>query len=96
MKTKHTPKPWRIETENETGNPTISIRDGLNQQIATVNPYRLAMRDADACLIAAAPELLDALLETLSCIDQHTDDPVIGPIIEGAMQAIAKARGERP
>lgn len=47
-----------------------------------------------ANLIAAAPELLAALEETLSCIDQHTDDPILAPLIEYSRKAIAKARGE--
>jgi hypothetical protein len=50
--------------------------------------------EANARLIAAAPELLEALKETLSCIDQHVDDPIVGPIIKFAKEAIAKAEGE--
>lgn len=45
-------------------------------------------------LIEAAPDMLEALENTLSCIDQHTDDPILGPIIECARLAIAKARGK--
>lgn len=105
MKPKHTPGPWRIETENETGIPTISIRDGLNQQIATVNPYRLAWRDADAHLIAAAPDMLKALnkfahdIEALKHSTDEADFPLelaeysttyLEPYLK---QLIAKAKG---
>lgn len=98
-KTKFTPGPWRIETENETGTPTISIRDGLNQQIATVNPYRLAWRDADARLIAAAPEMLEAL-ESLVERCSHLKNlngvqDIIAKQIDDAKAAIAKARGKQ-
>lgn len=90
---KFTPGPWRIETENETGTPTISIRDGLNQQIATVNPYRLAWRDADAALIAAAPEMYEALEKLVN--DWMTGSEVITTeMVKSFQQTIAKARGE--
>jgi hypothetical protein len=49
---------------------------------------------SDAALISAAPEMLKALEAALSCIDQHTDDLILGPIIEQAKAAIKKARGE--
>lgn len=41
-------------------------------------------------LKAIQKELIEALKETLSCIDQHTDDPVIGPIIEYSRSIISK------
>lgn len=92
MKPKHTPGPWRIETENETGIPTISIRDGLNQQIATVNPYRLAWRDADARLIAAAPEMLEALERVAVMLSAHNDSDYQF-MLSLIKPAIAKAKG---
>lgn len=49
--------------------------------------------ESNANLIAAAPEMLEALESTLSCIDSWTNDDVVGPIIKKAQDAIKKARG---
>lgn len=62
---KHTPGPWRVETEE-----TVSVRDRKDGSVATLGwlsnrmagPRRSSQEvQANARLIAAAPELLEAL-----------------------------------
>ncbi len=75
---KGTPGPWNVQFADE-----IYAGDGVeNEQVATANDCH------DACLIAAAPELLSALQEALNAQvlpEYHA---------EKAKAAIAKALGE--
>jgi hypothetical protein len=91
MRPMHTPGPWHLdETEY-----TLFVVSDVCDIVATLAQDAVGIESVidNARLIASAPELLEALRETLSCIDQHTEDPVVGPIIEQARQAIAKATG---
>ena len=83
----HTKGPWetrynKIVSRHKKGNG----KDSYSLVIDLTNK-------ANARLIAAAPELLKALTETLSRIDQWDNDEVVGPIILQAQQAIKKAKG---
>ena len=86
MDAKHTPGPWRYQREN--GSPTTG-----QHMIAGANPGYLAeVRDcgsgdvcANARLIAAAPELLEALLAVVRVADRATVE------FDMARAAIAKA-----
>ena len=86
MDAKHTPGPWRYQREN--GSPTTG-----QHMIAGANPGYLAeVRDcgsgdvcANARLIAAAPELLDALQAVVRVADRNTVE------FDMARAAIAKA-----
>lgn len=79
--------------------PTWSMRYGTIMEKTTKGNGNIYFKPLDLNkpanirLINSAPELLIALKETLSCIDQHTDDPVLGPIIQYARTIIAKATG---
>ena len=95
----HTPGPWRIEPnigfepdivkDNEAGTwPDCSV-------ICTMNGP-IDFSGNDARLIAAAPELLEALKEMLPIVHDAMnadDDDVIGKIAYRASAAIAKAEG---
>lgn len=89
-KFKGTPGPWRVARQN--GSPTTG-----EWMIAGAKPGYLAeVRDcgggfaaANARLIAAAPELLDALMELADWYREHTGLPPTA-----ANAAIAKALGE--
>lgn len=100
MNTKHTTGPWMLTMAN-----TITAWND-NKEIATVwsNPSRLHVpaeeAKANAKLIAAAPELLEALIATtdaFDCLiqDQMADLPggdlIKWAEIEEARAAIAKA-----
>ena len=97
---KHTPGPWEavdsmtIRGPFEMGNPE---KPGM--LIATLPAHR---EDGDARLIAAAPELLDALLDAVESLE-HVQRNMPGTIghgvrverIASALDAIAKATGEQ-
>ena len=84
MKQKHTPGPWSIN-----GNKI----DGNGYHIVSVNSHRTSEGEANARLIAAAPELLEALI--LIC---DRDWAYAGmeemKIIISARSSIAKATGQ--
>jgi hypothetical protein len=69
MKTTHTPGPWSIdETTGINFRPIYLIESNGD---AVCNTPKLA----DARLIAAAPELLEALKGLLSVVNVRIDDP---------------------
>lgn len=81
---KHTPAPWHVAN----GVQIRSERD----QIAKVWMMRHGEGQANAHLIAAAPDLLEALAEVVEWLElgDHA-----GPMHSKARAAIAKARGEQ-
>ena len=84
METKHTPGPWAIDGEG-----TNAMVRGADLTIVAVR-HRLTgpTHEANARLIAAAPELLEALESILSDACDN------GAYWDKARAAIAKARGE--
>lgn len=96
----HTPGPWRYERSN----PSPTTGEHL---IAGAKPGYLAeVRDcgsgdvqANARLIAAAPELLDALFTALPFVEDAADDEIykshrVHAVLKEIRAAIAKATGE--
>ena len=83
MNTNHTPGPWR------------STHDGLiiaccnNQSVARVSKFDLQDRDANALLIAAAPELLGLLRELVRLAESGREVPA--DTLRAAKNTIAKA-----
>ena len=101
---KHTPGPWTISDDH--GQRWIETTAGNDDTIAQVfrrNNSVSAARDieytANAHLIAAAPELLEALKEITSDyadrfdLDSLSTNPGIKSSIKQARTAIAKATG---
>ena len=82
---KHTPGPWVWTPESE------SIHGYSPEGEALVVVYELNTNEADARLIAAAPDLLTALEGLLEITDFHE---LYGSKTEAARAAIAKATGE--
>lgn len=72
--TKHTPGPWRVD-----GRKITSDKHGL---IATVDEWSPEVDAADSALIAAAPDLLEALKEI---------EALSGPTTAGRARKIARA-----
>lgn len=100
MSTKHTPGPWRIGSlasyDGYTGQPFRNVWAGQDEA-ATVVARAIrsdgAMTndvDADARLIAAAPELLEACIYLAEGIEACG---VTGVYLDQARAAIAKATG---
>lgn len=103
---KHTPGPWTYSRWDEHGytkfyvsqqegapyTPEYSNVAGLISE--TVSGERVAIQEANACLIAAAPELLEALMQVLECCgEMEYRSPPLGRAYENACVAIAKATG---
>ncbi len=107
--TKHTPGPWTykimpIEPYHRV--PEISIynadgQDFIRQSYDTYSD-QATLLEGDACLIAAAPEMLEALealldfvnsIDTIRVMDQKGFLPTC---IVNSKSAIAKAKGEQP
>ena len=110
---KWTPGPWKVVIDDDgnplSGRPSVSASDELDCGIVHwdgfVQEYwRSARGDkeihANAHLIAAAPELYDALKQFVSTFDTaalvETDHTQVGQIdaYRAAISALAKARGE--
>ena len=104
-KTKHTPGPWRTKREGfSTVYVEARIDGGLIQEVAACGPTEagLEQQEANARLIAAAPELLDALIALLGVAPSKA--PGAGLIVgaeekhanalQAARAAIKKATGD--
>jgi hypothetical protein len=107
--TQHTPGPWK--TWNDSACPQIrsdAVGSGYYGTIASVTQrdehpvhggaVSHQQATANACLIAAAPELLAALESMIYYHDAFRDKSPVGPTeaddTAAARAAIAKARGE--
>lgn len=115
----HTPAPWEIFAGTYCGFEKTDIctifgvermptEDGLGVGYCTIiakcdESERLERQTANARLIAAAPELLEALELTLSHVsayylsledDGEEQDCLMREVIEPAQKAIVKAKGE--
>lgn len=88
---KWTPGPWRVEARHGCDQLIASDGAGLmgNETYYPWTPENMA----DWHLIAAAPDLYEALENLIPWADEHPSSDVI-PIIAAALSAIAKARGE--
>ena len=101
MNTKHTPGPWKVE-QRFSGNRFIHS-DNSQSPICRVAFVGMGIgvdeSKANADLIAAAPELLEALENLLDAVRQNIDGkpPTADQIFEigghAAVAAIAKATG---
>jgi len=98
--TKHTPGPWQIgQLESYEGGTGIAFRrvyftPTLSEiQEAHVRGDKC---DANAHLIAAAPDLLEALDDSLALLLLHTgpDDDIANLVINKGRAALAKAKGD--
>jgi hypothetical protein len=89
----HTPGPWYIagEITDRFGDTTI-IKDADREVVCEINEDDYDENNAN--LIAAAPELLEALDEFLSIDDWVDSDIAPLSLVDKARAAIAKARGE--
>jgi hypothetical protein len=92
-KTQHTPGPW------EADDFYVTTQAGSPPRTIACSPSPYTWRKADARLIAAAPELLNAcreLLEVLEKSNAHGEEYQWDPLDEAARlrAAIAKATGQ--
>ena len=95
---KHTPGPWEVAALSGWGGPW-AIRMRHTSKVPNAHPTWLGIQnigtEANARLVAAAPELLEALTELLLYHDVPTEaqDPIVQPLLRAGFSAIAKATG---
>lgn len=85
-KPKYTPGPWKMELHE--GEYLISGRTDGHEHFTAI-----ARQEANARLIAAAPELLESLLDLLIMVGAPDAPWDIEAIVSRANAAIAKAEG---
>jgi hypothetical protein len=97
QKTKWTPQPWSLDDE-------LSVYGWLNVQVAATKPFdpMTGEQDANAHLIAAAPDLYGALayfvdryVAMINSGDCGSWNPENDDEVVMARGALAKARGEQ-
>lgn len=104
MSEKHTPGPWQALPPKMGAAITIYAEDGITPICTTASngsPVTMAMHrsgevKANARLIAAAPELMEALQEATRCLAWHEEKHGVGmdaKAVQAARAAIAKAGG---
>lgn len=97
-----TPGPWQRSLSKESGGSFIEHIDSqyVSHIVAFVHashgmfdpPIPTKEDEANAHLIAAAPELFESLCGCLELIDEIS--PLKGDVVRAAHAALAKARGE--
>ncbi len=96
MNTKHTPRPWIRDSGCIYAE--IQLDNGLTRErpIAAILDSRSEHYCANARLIAAAPDLLESLINCRSLMVAlgSASDPIIAAADIEARAAIAKAKGE--
>ena len=104
MSTTHTSGPWREHSHRQIG-PDAGIVCEVWSAIGETDADRIAQADANARLIAAAPDLLEALQEMVAGDAEAIEDakrlgvPFPDEMLAAyhkARAAIAKATGEQP
>lgn len=99
MESKHTPGPWRVGDAGATVfGPKTEAPSPVRIATVTNNAIPSDAQRANARLIAAAPELLDACEEAIAeahRLNEAAGYTVFNPTAFGMMrQAIAKAQGK--
>ena len=102
MTTKFTPGPWYVGSGTYEGRNIYSVAsvtddEGFTYQplVASAEDDGIKCWDANARLIAAAPDLLDELLDVLDwAVTERA--PLRKQEIESIRKVIAKATGEQP
>lgn len=89
-KLQHTPGPWQIGTPPPNGEQTIGLNNGLMIAISTTGDN--IDSKANARLIAAAPEMLEALMEVAKYW-QYDYETFIYMIKNNVSKIIEKATG---
>lgn len=89
-KTKHTPGPWYVESTKTTH---FVLNENEVVICHTEDPMILGDATANARLIAAAPELLEALYQAAKFFNVHASTPAEFKLRDYLEDAIAKATG---
>ena len=100
MSAKHTPGPWKMRETYSNGEPNGCVIEPMRYELTTSNNDE---NYANARLIAAAPEMLEALRAfTASWDAYHADEGIYNPhdqpafqeAVEGLYRVMEKAEGK--
>ncbi len=94
---KYTPAPWALTHYGMASTPDWQIHSGGNLicNLAETNTRNAQEMSANARLIAAAPDLLEALKAAMANLRYHTGDkPDFDEVFAPELAAIAKAEGK--
>jgi hypothetical protein len=96
MTTKHTPGPWLISERVKTArlDNALMVRPADHHNYEYGATAIIATSEADARLVAAAPELLESLQQLIEWFDSDSKEPIEAPL-DVARAAISKATGEK-
>lgn len=92
---KHTPGPWSYHFDHPTTDEVGYIRSSSGEVAVMYGCQREEQQSANACLIAAAPCLLEALQRSLNWLASYPGGNAEG-CYDQARAAIAKATGAQP
>lgn len=87
----HTPGPWVVDGDDDGLFIRMEALSGKDEYLAIYASDNPEQREADAFLIAAAPDLLDACEEAVDALEAYAPNLKVIATLEAA---IAKARGE--
>ena len=88
----HTPGPWKVDKLGTMGDYELSSN---NYPLAMLYHSQIHDTEANAHLIAAAPELLDACKYTLENLQHYqTHNQIFITAMEGIKQALALMEGD--
>lgn len=93
----HTPGPWRVENSNKNGFEVWANHTETGSLRVAVTGHAYTFDQANANLIASAPDLLAALEAMVEAYCPHrrfTERDLLHPAVRDSLDAIAKARGE--
>ena len=90
---KHTPGPWRVIEPQEDKLRPYGVQMGKDGRFMVIC-YTVEQSKHNANLIAAAPEMLEALKETVYMRGIPDDEEDRSPYEKRLMAVLAKAKGE--
>lgn len=91
---KHTKGPWQVSSWYSEAGRSCGVSNGI-QGVAGVYGMGRDEAEANARLIAAAPELLEALARLVGHCYPEFDEPLFAAAVDRSRAAIAKATGEK-
>lgn len=93
-RSKHTPGPWRTDGDANNFLYVVSAGDDRGKIIAEIEgPWSLSENEANASLVAAAPEMneaVQAVLEWAKAPGDHGGNPYCKKFVQLAQKAAAK------
>jgi len=97
MTTKHTPSPWAVTLTSSRGTPASVIapknESGFTPWVCHMQAADIELGNANARLVAASPELLEALTALVHASEKKISAAAYFELINNGWKAISKATG---